>query len=89
MKICLILTFATKLLKALKNLTINMHIANHTFTFFLKGQYIGSDPKPLQGSETLNAKMSMLESLWYPEAEFKEFEPRLKFKPRLKYGWFH
>ena len=24
-----------------------------------------------------------------PEAEFKEFEPRLKFKPQLKYGWFH
>ena len=23
-----------------------------------------------------------------PKAEFKEFEPRLKFKPRLKYGWF-
>ena len=23
------------------------------------------------------------------EAEFKEFEPRLKFKPWLKYGWFH
>ena len=23
------------------------------------------------------------------EAEFKEFEPRLKFKPLLKYGWFH
>ena len=22
------------------------------------------------------------------EAEFKEFEPRLKFKLRLKYGWF-
>jgi len=22
------------------------------------------------------------------DAEFKEFEPRLKFKPRLKYGWF-
>ena len=22
-----------------------------------------------------------------PEAKFKEFEPRLKFKPRLKYGW--
>jgi len=21
--------------------------------------------------------------------EFKEFEPRLKFKPWLKYGWFH
>ena len=23
------------------------------------------------------------------EAEFKEFEPRLKFKPRFKHGWFH
>ena len=23
------------------------------------------------------------------EAEFKEFEPWLKFKPQLKYGWFH
>ena len=23
------------------------------------------------------------------EAEFKEFEPRLKFETRLKYGWFH
>ena len=23
------------------------------------------------------------------ETEFKEFEQRLKFKPRLKYGWFH
>ena len=22
------------------------------------------------------------------EAEFKEIEPRFKFKPRLKYGWF-
>ena len=22
-------------------------------------------------------------------AEFKEFERRFKFKPRLKYGWFH
>ena len=25
----------------------------------------------------------------FPEAEFKEFEARLKFKTRLKYGWFH
>ena len=23
------------------------------------------------------------------EAEFKEFEPRLKLKPPLKYGWLH
>ena len=23
------------------------------------------------------------------EAEFKEFEPQFKFKPRLKYGWFN
>ena len=25
----------------------------------------------------------------YYEVEFKEFEPRLKFKQLLKYGWFH
>ena len=25
----------------------------------------------------------------YSEAEFKEFERRLKFKPWIKYGWFH
>ena len=31
----------------------------------------------------------IIESLKCPEAEFKEFDPRLKFKPRLKYGWFH
>ena len=24
-----------------------------------------------------------------PEAEIKEFEPRLKFETRLKYRWFH
>ena len=24
-----------------------------------------------------------------PEAKFKEFDPRLKFQPRLKYGWFY
>ena len=24
-----------------------------------------------------------------PVSEFKEFERRFKFKPRLKYGWFH
>ena len=24
-----------------------------------------------------------------PVAEFKEFERRFKFKPQLKYGWFH
>ena len=23
------------------------------------------------------------------ETEFIEFEPRIKFKPQLKYGWFH
>ena len=23
------------------------------------------------------------------EAEFEEFKPRFKFKPPLKYGWFH
>ena len=27
--------------------------------------------------------------VFQPVAEFKEFERRFKFKPRLKYGWFH
>jgi len=30
-----------------------------------------------------------LENVSCSEAEFKEFERRLKLKPRLKYGWFH
>ena len=30
-----------------------------------------------------------MEILINTKAEFKEFEPRVKFKPRLKYGWFH
>ena len=25
----------------------------------------------------------------HSEAEFKEFEPRLKFEMQLKFGWFH
>ena len=28
-------------------------------------------------------------SSMYTETEFKEFEPWLKFKPRLNYGLFH
>ena len=27
--------------------------------------------------------------IFNPEAEFKEFEPRLKLKLRLKYDWIH
>ena len=30
----------------------------------------------------------LMKFIW-PEAEFKEFEPRLKFKPRFKFCWFH
>ena len=31
----------------------------------------------------------MLTQFHHPEAKFKEFEPWLKFKLRLKYGWVH
>ena len=31
----------------------------------------------------------MVTIIFQSEAEFKEFEPRFKFKPRLKYDWFH
>ena len=34
-------------------------------------------------------KQHSLINISIPEAEFKEFERRFKFKPRLKYGWFH
>ena len=34
-------------------------------------------------------KQPIFELLKRSEAEFKEFEPRLKFKPRLKYGWIY
>ena len=36
-----------------------------------------------------NARLTMVPLKALPDAEFKEFEPRLKFKLRLKYGWFH
>ena len=39
----------------------------------------------LKKRKNLICKFYKIES----EAEFKKFEPRLKFKLRLKYGWFH
>ena len=33
--------------------------------------------------------MNQIKSFSEPEAEFKEFDPRLKFETRLKHGWFH
>ena len=43
---------------------------------------------------SLNAELlrrTKLFSIYYmsPEAKFKKFEPWLKFKPRVKYGWFY
>ena len=37
---------------------------------------------------TISSILSNYENNW-SEVEYKEFEPRLKFKPGLKYGWFH
>ena len=37
----------------------------------------------------LHSKIEYIFVAEQPEAEFKEFRPRLKFKLRLKYGWFH
>jgi len=39
--------------------------------------------------EFLSSEESRGSSIKVSEAEFKEFERRLKFKPRLKYCWFH
>ena len=41
-------------------------------------------PEAIPNNTSMSGKSSH-----YPEAEFKEFEPRLKFKLWVKYGWFH
>ena len=52
-------------------------------------------PNPLENSpkKLIKNKCSYFrffrQELRVPVAEFKEFERRFKFKPRLKYGWFH
>ena len=38
---------------------------------------------------SLTIEISKINHTNAPESEFKEFNPRLKFKTRLKYGWFH
>ena len=48
--------------------------------FWIIGRFV------LQIIEIGNKKSGLFE---IPVAEFKEFERRFKFKPRLKYGWFH
>ena len=41
-------------------------------------------------SQFCQAVLPALENIFiYPEAEFKEFEPRLNIQPRFKYAWFH
>ena len=37
---------------------------------------------------TLYVEMALPDSQRYPEAEFKEFKPRIKFEMPLKYGLF-
>ena len=37
----------------------------------------------------VNIDLYNLYTLLHTEAEFREFEPRLKFETRLKHGWFH
>ena len=39
--------------------------------------------------ERLNCSSNIQQLFSHPVAEFKEFERRFKFKPRLKHGWFH
>ena len=37
----------------------------------------------------LTIEISKINHTNVPESEFKDLNPRLKFKTRLKYGWFH
>ena len=50
-----------------------------------------SNPSNYSGSfkDTYTVPSQVYNQTLQPEAEFKEFEPRLKFKPMFKYGWFH
>ena len=42
-----------------------------------------------QLDEPLLGQLENMNPYSISEAEFKEFEPRFRFKPRLKYGLFH
>ena len=56
------------------------------------GKYPGSGNNYSDNQKTLEQEddfWTQVTTLNSPEAEFKEFEPRLKFNPQLKYGWFH
>ena len=37
-------------------------------------------------AKTIGNENCLISLSWEPEAEFKDFEPRLKFKTRLKHG---
>ena len=54
-----------------------------------QGDIGGTAPLILIGRYRCESDRNCSKYKWKNEAEFKEFEPQLKFKPRLKYGWFH
>ena len=59
---------------------------NSYFRSFLLSVKIQERSRNSQFATNLNVQILIF---YKPEAEFKEFERRLKFKPPLKYGWFH
>ena len=66
----------------------NMISLSATFYFITVVYYVSQNTKEKKLVLATNSAFLIPISL-HPEAEFKEFEPRLKFKPRLKYGCFH
>ena len=58
-----------------------LNLSNPDFLFWIFGSK--STLKPTLSSS------DFVDIHYCPEAEFYEFEPRLKFETRFKYGWFH
>ena len=59
------------------------------FSSFLHLKVINENDLVTIRSFKVSTSNFLVSILLQPVAEFKEFERRFKFKPRLKYGWFH
>ena len=58
------------------------------FSSFLHLKVINENDLVTIRSFKVSTSNFLVSILLQPVAEFKEFERRFKFKPRLKYGWF-
>ena len=67
----------------------NVSKTKHMIIRNKKAQFSISSSGPSRPSYWKIASLFIPRDFVTPEAEFKEFEPRHKFKPRLKHVWFY